>query len=328
MADDVNTEIGNRVGVILNLQIWQTLRIPPAGPGRNTRGLVYWDVDSKPPASFAEADALARRWGDDAQLILWGKAFPYGRQYLVQAFLSIRGQIGGAPAGKAIWKLTAPDGKPMSVDIPEWQVNFAPVALRPEVVAELRDPSGLKLYSERSGGNEIGFAGDSFRALEQDSDAAKIVLPDGRTGWVRLPQLSSAPSEVVWYTGGVMRILRQDWAGAREMFRKTLNISHTPRAVRVDALLYQAIAADHLGENPFPYIRLAYELSPYSKVVVQYACLARLSQLARMSPADRAGKRGAASKQSLRDIVTHHRALFPSGDRWYTRVKSFVEQPN
>jgi hypothetical protein len=84
------------------------------------------------------------------------------------------------------------------------------------------------------------------------------------------------------------------------------------------------VAADHMGEDPYPYIQKAYDLSPYSRVVVQYACLARLAQLARMSPAVRAGELGKSAKNSLRDIVTHHRALFPNGDIWYGRVESLV----
>ena len=322
--NDANPDIGNHVGVILNLQIWQTLQIPPTGPGRNTKGLTYWDVSSRPPTSFADADALAREAGNDSQIVLWGKTFPYGKQYLVQAFLSIRGRIGNAPAGKSIWSVIAPDGKPMSVDVPEWQVNFDPVALRPEILAELRDPAGLKIYSGRRSGDAIGFAGNSIHALEQYPDAAKVALPDGTLGWVRLPELSTQPSEIVWYTSGVMRIFRQDWSGAKDHFQKVLDISHAPLTVRVDSLLYQAVAADHMGEDPYPYIQKAYNLSPYSRVVVQYACLARLAQLARMSPAVRAGEPGIAAKNSLRDIVTHHRALFPSGDTWYGRVQSFV----
>src|SRR5258708_1106672 len=87
-------EIGNKPSIILNLQTWQALRIPATGEGRNTRGSVTWDVTSKPPASYAEAEALASaQTEDEPQIVLWGRAWRYGAGNVVEAFLSIRSDV-------------------------------------------------------------------------------------------------------------------------------------------------------------------------------------------------------------------------------------------
>jgi hypothetical protein len=84
-------EIGKKVSVILNLQVWQTLQIPTTEEGRNTKGGVTWDVTSEPPTSYAEAETLARRQTEDQpQIVLWGRAWRYGDGNVVEAFLSIR----------------------------------------------------------------------------------------------------------------------------------------------------------------------------------------------------------------------------------------------
>lgn len=314
----LDNEIGNRVGVILNLQIWQTLRIPPSGPGRNTRGLTYWDVSSRPPSSFAEASALASAISPDRpQLVLWGKALPYGKQYLVQAFLSIY-------SADHIWKLSVAGTKPFSVDVPERQIDFAPFVLRSDLLPELRDPSGLKLYANSTGSQIIDTAGNSLQALEQYSDSAKVELPNGEIGWVRLPTLSRDRSEVVLFTSALLRMYRQDWSGAKDLFRKVLEIHSVPESVRVDCLLYLAVIADQMGEDPFIWVEQAYDLNPYSKIVVEYLCMARLSQISKMRASGR-GHESVDVTASLRNIVSHHKALFDINDAWYTRIKNFAE---
>ena len=318
-------EIGKKVAIILNLQVWQTLRIPPTGSGRSTKGTVIWDVTSKPPATYPEANALAKSaQPDEPQIVLWGKAWHYVNQNVAEAFLLIRRDVERNPAGKAIWKASLPNGPTFSVDVPHWQVDFAPIVLRADLLAELKDPAGLKLFADSRGTSVNGYVGDTFRALEQDREAAKVVTPDGRTGWVRLPELSKNPSEVVHFTGGLVRIFRQDWDGASQLFQRVVNNPHAPLSVRVDAYLYLAICADQMSGDSYQWVRKAYELDPLSKAVIQYLCMSHFSAIARQ----KAGAENSNRTDRLRllnEIAQQSKPLFPPQDPWFTKLTQYLE---
>ena len=317
-------EIGKKVAIILNLQVWQTLRIPPTGPGRSTRGTVIWDVTSKPPASYTEANALAKSaQPDDPQIVLWGKAWRYVNQNVAEAFLLIRRDVERNPVGTAIWKASLPNGPTFSVDVPHWQIDFAPIVLRADLLAELKDPAGLNLFADSRGTSTNGYVGDSFRAIEQDGDAAKVVTPDGRTGWVRLPELSKNPSEVVHFTGGLVRIFRQDWAGASQLFQRVVDNPHAPLAVRVDAYLYLAICADQMGNDSYQWVRKAYELDRLSKTVIQYLCMSHFSAIARMVAGAENGSR-TERLRLLNEIAQQSKPLFSPQDPWFAKLEQYL----
>jgi hypothetical protein len=320
-------EIGKKASIILNLQIWQTLRIPPAGEGRKTKGTVTWDVTSKPPTSYAEAEALARtQTEDEPQIVLWGRAWRYGGGNVVEAFLSIRSDAKPAVFKSDLWNVSMPDGTAVGVGVPRRQVDFRPIVLRPDLLAELKDPSGLKLYASPSGDVILSPVGDYFRALQQGPDSAQVILPDGTKGWVRLPNLSRERSEVVHFAGALVRVFRQDWSGARELFVKVVNNPNAPAAVKIDSYLYLAVAEDKSGGDPDPWLRKAYELNPYSKIIVQYMCMSHLATLSRMSENDRRGDKGAQRRRLLNQILETTQPLFPRDDGWIRSVKTLLEK--
>jgi hypothetical protein len=323
-ASTGNVEIGKKTGIILNLQIWQTLRIPTTAVGRKTHGAITWDVTSNPPTSYSEAESLAGRQAEDTpQLVLWGRAWRYGPGTVVEAFLLIRADVSGSP-GQNVWSVPAPDGSTISVTLPRQQIDFSPIILRNDILPLLEQPSGLVLYSSPHGSSSKGTVGNYFRALEQSPDSAKVALPNGTVGWIRLPNLSSARSEVVDFSGGVMRILRDDWPGAVVLFTKVINNPHTPAAVLVDAYLYLALASAQMGQNSYEWTAKAYGLSPYSKTVVQYLCMSRMSDFDQLTQDDKSGDRGSALLNSLNSLIDHSSALFPTGDAWARKVKQFV----
>jgi len=318
-----DTAIGTKVGVILNLQIWQTLRIPSAGPGHSSKGLVIWDVISQPPNSYAEANKLAVALPENPQLVLWGRASRYGSGYVAEAFLSIRSAAGNREIAP-LWSVTLDPHTTFNMGVPRQQVDFAPIVLRQDLLAELHDPSGLKLYSSASGGTVQGFVGDAFQALEQGPDSAKVRLPDGRTGWVRLPDLSREHSEVVDFSGAVLRVLRQDWPGAKILFERALNSPHTPDAVRIDALLYLAAIADKLGADPYPLVRRAYELNPLARTTIRYLCMTYLAMIGRVPQNQRQGEAAVQARRNLSDVVKSSQSLFSGDDPWLNHIKSFL----
>ncbi len=301
-----DAQIGKRTSAILNLQVWQTLRIPGTAEGKRTKGTVTWDLTSSPPSNLAEAEAYASAQTDpQPEVVLWGRAWRYGRGVVVESFLSIR-EVGAAAA--PLWTVSS-GGETFSLGLPRRQIEFAPIVIRSDLMPELADPAGLKLYASARGADILGPAGDSFRALEQGPESAKVILPDGRQGWIRLPDLSSERSEVVDFAGAIVRILRRDWPGATELLQRVVNNERAPTAVKVDSYLYLAVAAARSNGDPSNWIRRAYELNPYSRTVLQFLCMDQLSR---------------GSNRTLQTLLADGKPLYSSDDPWFKRIGSYL----
>ena len=324
-----DSQIGKKVSVILNLQIWQTLRVPPTGEGKNTKGGVTWDITSEPPTSYVEAEALAHQQSEDEpQIVLWGRAWRYGPGNVVEAFLFIRNDTSPVGPSSSLWRVAMPDGTTVGVGVPRRQVDFRPIVLRSDLLAELKDPGGLKLYANSTGDTVLGATGEYFRALQQGPDSAEVVLPNHTTGWVRLPNLSKERSEVVQFSGALVRIFRQDWLGARQLFLKVVDNPNAPTAVKIDSYLYLALAEDKSGGDPYSWLQKAYELNPYSKTVVQYVCMSHLSALSKMKESDRRGDKGNEQRRTLQKLLDVAQPLFPPNDAWINTIKTLIGKPS
>jgi hypothetical protein len=319
-------EVGKRVGIILNLQIWRTLIVPTSGAGAKTHGAVTWDVSSRPPTNAPEAEELAGRQREDPQIVLWGRAWQYGHGNVVEAFLSIRDSANADKSGPELWKVDLDENQELVADFPHRQLDFAPIVLRADLMPELTDPAGLKLYVAPRGEATNGFVGDNFTAISPSGDSEEVVLPDRRRGWVRLPSLSRDRNEVVDFTAALVRIMRRDWPNAGALFRRVVEDNNVPTLVRIDSYLYLAIGAAHQGEDPIAWIRKAYELDPYSKTIIQYLCMGYLAELRRMSEGERSGDKGAGQIQLVRDTINRNRALFSENDPWIAKVSRFLER--
>jgi hypothetical protein len=111
-----DADIGKRASAILNLQIWQTLRIPVTAEGKHTKGTVTWDFESRPPTTSADAERYAAAQKDqEPQVVLWGKAWRFGAGIVVEAFLSIRSGESAIAFGSDLWTVTVPTGETFSV---------------------------------------------------------------------------------------------------------------------------------------------------------------------------------------------------------------------
>jgi hypothetical protein len=318
-----NEEVGKRTSTILNLQIWQTLRIPTTPEGRNTKGVVTWDFDSRPPTTFLEAERYAAAQTDqEPAIVLWGRAWHYGSGVIVESFLSIRPGDVSKPYGSDLLSAKLSDGTTFSVGIPRRQIDFEPIILKSEIMPELSEPAGLKLYKSSKGDETEGFVGDYFKALEQGPDSAKVVLPNGTQGWIRLPSLSRERSEVVDFSGGIVRILRSDWSGATQLFQRVATNAHAPTAVKVDSYLYLAIAAANSGGDPAPWLRKAYDLNPYSKTILEYLCMDQLRQLAQRT-SDKQDQE--ARIRALTELVRQGKPLYSANDPWFVSLKKYLQ---
>src|SRR6266478_7292827 len=73
-----------------------------------------------------------------------------------------------------------------TVDIMERRYEFGPIVLRPELVPELSNPSGLKLYEKPGAKDARRFLGTTFKAIQQNGDYARVQTAEGTSGWVDL----------------------------------------------------------------------------------------------------------------------------------------------
>jgi len=315
--------LGQKTATVLQLQIWQTLRAAPPNNVHKVnfgRGIVYWD-EGAPPS--AHADALTRIAGLDAQMVLWGRTQEFGKGIVVQAYLSVAPAAAGNARAVDVWKIPLPEISgpqgTLSVGLPSQVFEFAPIVLRPEVIPLLNTPEGIPIHADRTFTKPIGHLGPDFRALEQGPDSARV-QSGGVTGWVRLPGLSRNRSEVTDFSGGLIRILRRDWAGAIDLLGRVVTTPNAPVNIKVSSYLLMAAASRLLHEQSksddrsLDYIDAAEKLNPFLRETIKYKCMALL-----------AGGRQPERTKRLEDTVRKSEYLFPTGDPWLGKVKKVLD---
>lgn len=314
--------LGRKVGTVLQLQIWQTLRLAPPNNTHKLnfgRGIVYWD-EGTPPTR--DAEALARMKGIESQMVLWGHAQEFGNGIVVQAYLSVSHPSGTRTPDANLWRLALPElgatQGMISVGLPATIFEFAPIVLRPEVIPMLNTPAGMPIYEDRTFTRTIGSLGGDFRALEQGPDVARV-QSGGITGWVRLPGLSANRSEVTDFSGGLLRMYRQDWSGAIDLLTRVTVTPRAPVNIRVSSYLLMAAASRHLhqqigtADQSVALVERAERLNPYLRETIKYKCMALLA--ARSQP---------ENLRKLEETVRTSGYLFPVNDPWLGKVKSII----
>jgi hypothetical protein len=305
--------LGRNAATILNLQVWQTLRKAPfPNPSHVTfgDGLVVWDVNPLTPAGHDEAERAAQRNGAD--LALWGRALRYGDGVVVQSYLTLVPAV--ATERPPLWAVTlAGRSGPvtMSVKVPRLRYEFRPIALTTAVVSTYTSPDALKIYASPTSTQPIGEVGSAFKGLEVGGAAARIDT-QGRQGWIRLPQLSSNRSEVVDFTGGLIRILRGDWAGAAQLLQNVIANPQTPATLRLDAYLYHGVALERSGRSGTRDFERAVELNAYDQAAVKYLMMSRVVAL--RSVAGSAERSGLVAEGQR--LIAANQYLFPANDPW------------
>jgi hypothetical protein len=315
--------IGNQAAMILNMQIWQTLRRPTTAGAPSASGKVLWASFVDPPSSPQGARQVATYIADNPRLMLWGRAWKYGNGLVVEAFLLVRGETDDPSLRDVLWTVPLATGGSLQVGPPRTEVEFEPIVVRSDLLADLTDLSGLKLYADRDSNQVIGHVGNAFRALAQYPDRAQVTA-GGKTGWVKLSNLSATHSEVVDFTAGLLRIYRHDWVGASELMTKVLDSPKLPMSVRIDANLYLALAAAQMGRDPEPWTSTAYKINPYSRHVIEFLCTGRLARYARSSGTFRRSPEGRSLLESVRAILERKSNLFPAQDPWLKTARNYV----
>lgn len=307
-AFDGEQPLGQQVATVLNLQIWQTLRRAD-GVGWQDRGsgVVVWESEPLAEPRFAAAEKKTAERG--CQLVFWGRTWKYGKDVVAQTYLSILDR-------SVLWRteFELEDGpRTLELGLPRRRYEFAPIVLASDVVERYSRPEALELKSEPGGGHPLGPLGVEFAALEHRPGAARVVSEDDRVGWVQLPRLSRNRSEVVDFTGGVVRMLRGDWRGARDLLQRVVDHPAAPASLVIDSLILQGVATENLGQNGWPMIKRAYERNPHSRITARYGLQLRLARLADKRSR---GQTADGELQALEQAVADTRHLFADDDPW------------
>lgn len=320
--------LGQNVATILNLRIWTTLRRKPwpANPDNLDfgKGLIVWNRSPLSTQSHHEAENEARSINLLAQMVLWGKAYPYGDGVVVQTNMSIPRYRDFRESRNEIWEIEYRDTT-FKTDIPRRRFEVSSIVLTNEVVKEYSLPSALKIYADREGGDPIGEVGSSYRGiqLEPQLGLAKVIAGD-ITGWVRLPKLGKKPTEVSTFAAGVMKIFRSDWQGALQHMNRVIENQYTNTSLRIDAHLYAGMALERQGKSGREHFEKALELNPYARRAVEYLLMGEVAALSRQ---DDPMHTSAATKKILERLKSAHKKyaqLFPKNDPFIESISRML----
>lgn len=316
-------QAGGKAMSVLQLQVWQTLRRPPSGGPIRT---VYWD-QSAVPTSHEQAADVAR--ADQSPMTLWGRAWDYKPGLAIQAYLTLRSDADASNANEPVWTIEVPTGpgkvtRNVAVKVPARRYEFTPIVVKSAVAATVGELTRIPIYEARGATTPVGQLGDSFKAIEQSGDWAKIET-GGKVRWVHLRGLAGESVEITRFVGGLIRVLRHDWQGARALLEPLVNDPNTRAGLRADAYLLLAAAtaqqAEPNAEKAVALTKQALSAAPFSVIAVKYACMAHLAMLA--SANEDAQRRGAQVK-AIRDLLASGGDLFRPADPWVANLNSVL----
>jgi hypothetical protein len=330
-AFDGPGSLGQNASIVLSLQLAQTSRrIPwPENPDDHDFGPseINWSVDPLSAASHEAADAAAKRRERLAQIVVWGRAFSYGDDVVVEPSVTLP-QYRRAPSfgcephallpcdfrqvNFEHWSLQL-DGEELVVDVPRRRFRTSAIVLRPEVVERFRNAAGLPIRESVHGGRILGRTGSKLQFIEFNRrlpGAPTKLRSGGVEGYVSLPELSERTSEFADMVGGILQIFRGDWDEAVRSFTRVINNPKTRTPLRVDALLFLGMAATRGGNDGRASFRVAAELAPFDHMVVRYLVMGEIA--------------AGGSPQTVRRIVDDRAFLFPKDDPWLRRVRGWL----
>jgi hypothetical protein len=323
--------LGLNVATVLNLQVWQTLR---RAPWPNPKGLsfgdgvVIWDKEPLEVPTHAGAERLARMESVSADVVLWGKAYRFGQGVVVQSHLTLSDGNLMRKTRPERWEIRLPTANgsvSLTADLPSHRYTFEPIVLDSAVVAGYSEPSSLKIYSDKAQGRVLGTVGDYFTARQHDGENVLLVSNPGRPeevqGWVRLPRLSETRTEVVDFAGGLVRILRADWSGARALLNRVVQNGHTPSALKTDSLLCLGLLAEKEGRSGRQPIQQAYDINPLSRSSATFLVMAAFAEYTRAA-AQGAPAATCDGVRRIRRLMDDHAVLFPEEDAWFNAARA------
>jgi hypothetical protein len=279
-------ELRKGVSAVLQLQLWSTLRASDSSSrGDFGKGEVFWHDFGGKPASFEEAERLAKGSDTLSQFVLFGNVRPYGEGAVFRSYLAVPKYNDSRDEKRERWNVifsaTRERMLSISADIPQRRYVFGLGTVRDELLRQYGSPAFIRLYDKPRGGRDIGSLGPDFLALEASENAVRVQSGDQR-GWIRIPQLLAQPSETVDFLIGLIRIFRGDWQGAQPFLLRVYQSTYSPNDIRVDALLYLALCVEKQSRSGRQFIDEAETLNPYAERVAVYSVMSDMAELSRL----------------------------------------------
>jgi hypothetical protein len=274
-------EIGARAANILRLQISQDFQQGPGGVFG--RAVLIWNDHPLPETSYRAARTAALDLGTLTDLVLWGRAFELADGVVVQCYLSLtelaERRVRQRPE---IWTVTVrgPGGEPLRISrgLPERQFDFDPIILSADLIGRYRSIPALGIFSDRTYTTRIGTLGQGFLALRYETDA--VYLRSNNTeGWVPLPKITDARTEVVDFTGAIIRLMRADWQGAKALLARLDDDVSLPAGIALSVELLKGLVREQTGESGLEFFAAAVERSRLSKAASEYLIMSRVADL-------------------------------------------------
>jgi hypothetical protein len=315
--------LGQSVSTIIRLQLWGTLRVSSEAKRVDDvdSGAVIWAHDRLSSPTFESAERFAKSLRILAQLVLFGKVYPYARDAVVHSYLGIPEYKDFRQNRNEIWRIaiTSKTGPVVfSSDIPQRRYAFAPTVIEGDVVEKYKGRDSVKLFSAPANGTPVGVVGDNTRLLEVRSNAVRV--RSGKvTGWVPTSDIERS-SDALEFTSGLIRLFRGDWSDAFVHFKNVRESNIAPNDVRVDAILYQALAWEKQDRDASELLREAKDLNPLAKRTARYIIMAEVAKLARVDQRSSAAARRVAL-QHAETAVEEYSSLFEVNDAWLSQVR-------
>jgi hypothetical protein len=317
-------ELGLSVRALLQLQIWTTLRKEPDENSNRIsfgEGKALWSSQTPKEATYESAIELGRLYA--AQMVLWGKAYRLGDGVSILTYLSLPRLSDSRKRHFETWELTftiAGRLHRLVADVPARQYAFEPMIVPQDMINTYFNLNALDLYSSPTGETKIATIDASKHVSHVRQEGNAIYMRAGKLeGWILLPELAEARSEVVNFSAGLMRIFRADWDGASSLLAQVVDNPGAPTPLKIDSLLLLAHANYQLGRDFTPYLIQAEELDPYAVRVIQYRVMGMLAKMQNAEITERATLAAAAEKYLL-----ERKQFFIGGDKWLLACRELL----
>ena len=249
-----------------------------------------WIVYGREPLADGTYEAAIDRASlpsNRADIVIWGSVTAYGDGQVVQSFLGVTPIIDERKVRPEIWQIEKKvnNGLAVAIEIglPKQFYDFEPFSVPNALIQKYRSLKGVPLYSLPSGGSVIGHVDGAFTfSSDNRENSIKVSLDSGASGWVHLTDLYREKIQASEFSQGLLRYLRGDWVGARDLFQEIVEIPDLPQSIRIDALLLLGAAEERLGNSGVNNFRHAYQINPFNKVSAQYLIMGELSEISRL----------------------------------------------
>jgi hypothetical protein len=313
--------IAENISTLLSLHLWRTLRRAEPTIDENY-GLksanINWSKRWLKELSDDFAREEARTTG--SQLVLWGTVEQYGPAALIQTALSIENRdelLNKSTA--AIWSISR-NGVSLVLGLPTHVVLFSPLTLSESMAAQYAQAGAVMICATK----EVGCEGpalnpEEFAPLKADEEWIYGKQPsaggENIEGWVYLPEMGAAQTEIVQFTGGAIAYLRGDYNQAKELF----SLESGNALIRYNVLLFRGLAAARSGELDEKFLDAAHNVNPYSRYPIQALFMAYAMAA---SKSDDIEVRYSLAKQAD-GVLSSHKDLFGLNDNWYGSAATY-----